>query len=136
MSRLPVFHQEILDEMKGWIHERPTVSLTISHLSERSGFSKWHLQRLFKRHTGTTLGHYIKGVRLERAAWELMMGEKAVIDIALECGYDAQQSYTRATTHYFGRPPGAIRQMTAAEKNALYEQFTFYSREFISTPGD
>lgn len=108
ISQLPVFHEEILDEMKEWIHERPTLSLTISYLSERSGFSKWYLQRLFKRYTGISLGHYFKGVRLERAAYELMKGEKAVIDIALEYGYDTQQSFTRATTNYFGRPPGAI----------------------------
>ncbi|EKN5090153.1 helix-turn-helix domain-containing protein [Pectobacterium versatile] len=135
MSRLPVFHEEILDEMVGWIHERPGTFMTITYLADRCGFSRWYLQRLFKRYAGLSLGYYIKAVRLERAAGELMKGERAVLDIALEFGYDTQQSFTRATTHYFGCPPGAIRQLTAAEKAALCGKFTSYRNKPTTSQG-
>lgn len=136
MSRLPVFHEEILDEMTGWIHDHPGASMTITYLAERCGFSRWYLQRLFKRYAGISLGYYIKAVRLEHAANELMKGERTVIDIALEFGYDTQQSFTRATTHYFGRPPGSIRHLTVAEKADLCGKFTFYKIKPITRQGD
>jgi AraC family transcriptional activator of mar-sox-rob regulon len=136
MSRLPVFHEEILDEMTGWIHDHPGASMTITYLAERCGFSRWYLQRLFKRYAGISPGYYIKAVRLEHAATELMKGERTVIDIALEFGYDTQQSFTRATTHYFGRPPGSIPASDCGGKSRLVRKIYFYKIKPLTRRGD
>ena len=35
---------------------------------ERSGYSKWHLQRMFKKETGHSLGQYIRSRKLTEIA--------------------------------------------------------------------
>ena len=42
------FMHDLLD----WIDNNLDSRLDIETVSRRSGYSKWHLQRLFKEHTG------------------------------------------------------------------------------------
>ena len=48
-----------------WIEDNLESPLSLEKVSERSGYSKWHLQRMFKKETGHSLGQYIRS----RCAW-------------------------------------------------------------------
>ena len=39
-----------------WIEDNLESPLSLEKVSERSGYSKWHLQRMFKKETGHSLG--------------------------------------------------------------------------------
>ena len=41
-----------------WIEDNLESPLSLEKVSERSGYSKWHLQRMFKKETGHSLGQY------------------------------------------------------------------------------
>ncbi len=43
-----------------WIEDNLESPLSLEKVSERSGYSKWHLQRMFKKETGHSLGQYIR----------------------------------------------------------------------------
>ena len=43
-----------------WIENNLESPLSLEKVSERSGYSKWHLQRMFKKETGHSLGQYIR----------------------------------------------------------------------------
>lgn len=119
MSSVHHYHQNIIDELLRWIVQQSNTSITISLVAERAGFSRWHLQRLFKKYTGMTLGKYIKNIRLDQAIIELIKGNDPIIFIALQCGYESQQTFTRAIKGYTGMNPGEIRRLPDKQKMSL-----------------
>ncbi|STU91721.1 multiple antibiotic resistance protein MarA [Klebsiella pneumoniae] len=51
--------------------------LSLEKVSERSGYSKWHLQRMFKKETGHSLGQYIRSRKLTEIAQKLKQSNEA-----------------------------------------------------------
>ncbi|WP_184999448.1 MULTISPECIES: helix-turn-helix domain-containing protein [unclassified Enterobacter] len=96
--------------------------LDIAATARRAGFSRWHMQRIFKQHTGITLGRYIRILRLSNAAIDLINTAYPVIEIALQYGYESQQTFTRAMKCHTGFNPGAIKRMPAADKDKLVQE--------------
>lgn len=58
-----VYHNH-MHSLLEWIDENIYVNLKIDDVAKKSGYSKWHLQRVFSLYTGMTLGHYIRKRRL------------------------------------------------------------------------
>lgn len=115
-------HQEIISEIIRWIKLHPATILDTTSVARRAGFSRWHMQRLFKQHTGMTLGRYIKIVRLGYATIDLIKTKSPVIDIAMQYGYESQQTFTRAIKCHTGMNPGAIKRMSRAEKDEFAQR--------------
>ncbi|WP_162364444.1 helix-turn-helix domain-containing protein [Acerihabitans arboris] len=99
----------IIYELIDWIERNIHQPLSIDDVSEKSGYTKWHLQRLFKQYSGYNLAEYIRARRLSTAAIELRFCRKRVFDIALEYGFDSMQSFSRAFKQRFGISPGQYR---------------------------
>lgn len=97
-------------ELIGWIEKNLDKKLVIDDVASRAGYSKWHLQRLFRRETGMTLATYIRKRRLSESAILLKMTNLPVIDTAEKFGFSNQQAFTRTFTGYFSRPPASYRQ--------------------------
>jgi len=104
-------HKDVIDSLIGWIDEHIDKPLKISDVAEKSGYSKWHLQRMFQQIIGETLGNYIRDRKLELAANELLHTKNAVIDISFKYGYDSQQSFSRTFSRKYHLPPQAYRRM-------------------------
>lgn len=116
------YQQGIVDELFRWIAQQTEKSLDIYQVAERAGFSRWHLQRIFKKHTGITLGRYIKNTRLEQAMIKLAQTNDPIISIALQYGYESQQAFTRAIKNHTGINPGEIRRLSDEQKMALLKE--------------
>lgn len=113
------YQRDVIRELIRWINNSPTEILDTTIVARRAGFSRWHLQRLFKQYTGMTLGRYIKIVRLGHAAIDLMKTGAPVIDIAAQYGYESPQTFTRAMKCHTGLNPGAIKRMNREDKDKL-----------------
>ncbi|MDO4547595.1 MAG: AraC family transcriptional regulator [Clostridia bacterium] len=72
--------------------------------------SAFHFQRMFNMLCGFTLGDYIRMRRLTAAAERLISTSDKVIDIALDCGYDSPESFSRAFTRFHGVTPTQARR--------------------------
>nr|WP_310616723.1 AraC family transcriptional regulator [Pantoea cypripedii] len=94
----------------GWIESNLTKRLTIERVSDKSGYTKFHLQRMFKSVTGRSICAYIRGRQLSMAAMELRMTKRPIIDIAAAWHFDSQQSFTRAFKKQFGYTPARYRK--------------------------
>lgn len=116
------YHREVIRELIRWINSSPTEILDTRIVARRAGFSRSHLQRLFKQYTGMTLGRYLKIVRLGHAAIDLMKKKAPVIYIAAEYGYESPQTFTRAMKSHTGLNPGAIKRMNREDKDKLEEK--------------
>ncbi len=66
MDRVNIIH-DLLD----WIETHLDQPLLLDNVAAKSGYSKWHLQRMFRSTTGHALGSYIRERRLSQAAQAL-----------------------------------------------------------------
>ncbi len=72
--------------------------------------SKYHFHRIFLASTYHTLGGYIKKRRFTVIANLVSGSEKKIVDIALACGYESHEAFTRAFKSYFQMAPYAYRK--------------------------
>lgn len=101
----------IIRELLSWINENIRSPLKIEDVAQRSGYSKWHLQRMFHRIMNISMGNYIRDKKLESAAHDLLDSRDAVIEISLKYGYDSQQSFTRSFARKYHVPPARYRRL-------------------------
>jgi len=83
--------------------------LNYSELEQKTGFSYAHLRDFFKKHTGISLGQYIRERQLYASAFELLHTEKSILELALSYGFSNHESYTRAFTKHMGKNPSTFR---------------------------
>jgi AraC family transcriptional regulator len=88
-------------------HLGEDVSLTV--LAERSGLSTFHLQRIFAATIGESPKQITLRPRLERAAAMLLTSDRTVLDIALDCGFQSHEVFSRAFRRRFAMSPKIYR---------------------------
>ncbi|MDZ7277407.1 helix-turn-helix domain-containing protein [Pantoea eucrina] len=103
--------QQYISDLVDWIEANLTDDLNIDLITLKSGYSKWHMQRMFKEITGQTLAAYTRKRRLTLSAMALRLTHLPLIDIAVRFGFDNQQNFTRVFKSHFGLTPGAYRRV-------------------------
>lgn len=103
-----VQHQ-ILHDMRNWIDLNLHEKITVEKLSKVSGYSIWHLQKIFKNNFGISISTYVRHKRLEIAADKLANTNLRIIDISLECGFDSQNVFCRVFLKKFNVTPSIYR---------------------------
>jgi AraC family transcriptional regulator len=78
-------------------------------LAEKYGLSSGHLRRLFKFAFNQSLSSYIRSRRLSASLNDLLTANSNILDIALDYGFEYEQSYIRAFKQEFGITPGDLR---------------------------
>jgi AraC family transcriptional regulator len=103
---------------------QPAMAYASSHLDEdvslatlasQTGISPFHLQKLFTATASESPKQFTLRLRLARAAAMLLTGDDTVLDIALACGFQTHESFTRAFRKKFGMAPSAYRVRGFAE---------------------
>lgn len=92
--------------------------------------STFHFQRMFSFIVDIPLSEYIRRRRLTLAAFELQNSNIKIIDLALKCGYDSPNSFTRAFQNMHGVTPSVARDKGVTLK--AYPRLSFH----ISIKGD
>jgi AraC family transcriptional regulator len=83
--------------------------LSLDVLSAKASLSPAHFQRAFRALVGETPKKYVARLRLERAAFRLLIHDATLLDIALDCGFQNHETFTRAFRRRFGMPPSSYR---------------------------
>jgi AraC family transcriptional regulator len=92
------------------IEKRIKEGVNADFLADKLGVSSVHLQRLFKLAFRQTIGSYIRSRKLTASLESLLNTDSKIIDIALEYGFDYEQSYLRSFKREFGVTPGIVRK--------------------------
>lgn len=100
----------IIRDLLVWLEGHLDQPLSLDHVAARAGYSKWHLQRMFKEVTGHAIGAYIRARRLSKAAVALRLTSRPILDIALQYRFDSQQTFTRAFKKQFNQTPAWYRR--------------------------
>ena len=93
-------------------------ALSLEDLAATACFSPYHFHRIFKGMTGEPVKDYVRRLRLERAAGQLKLGKAAIVQIALDAGYESHEAFTRSFKAAFGATPAQYR---AARRPRLTE---------------
>lgn len=98
--------QSLVDRIEANLAE----DVNVVGLADAFNMSPWHFQRTFKSLVGDTLGGYIRGRRLTRAAELLLNSDQSIIDIALNVGFNSHEAFTRSFKSYFHHSPKEYRK--------------------------
>ena len=85
-----------------------------SDLAAQFPLSTSHLQRLFKRETGMSIGEWLQSQRLQRAAYLLSNSYLSVKVIARSAGYEHVSSFIRAFERKYALTPKRYRERAGA----------------------
>lgn len=102
---LPVIPQNsLVPEMMQYIDRHLDEDLNIDQLAEVFYISKFHMMRLFRRETGSTVYTYLSQRRLLHAR-ELIDGGMRATEACYRSGFRSYSSFTRAYGKHFGTTP-------------------------------
>ena len=102
----------IIRDLLTWLEGHLDQPLSLDNVAAKAGYSKWHLQRMFKDVTGHAIGAYIRARRLSKSAVALRLTARPILDIALQYRFDSQQTFTRAFKKQFSQTPALYRRST------------------------
>jgi AraC family transcriptional regulator len=92
------------------IHQRLDDPLSLEELAKLACLSPCHFHRVFTGMIGESVKGHIRRLRLERAAMRLKLEDTAIIQIALEAGYESHEAFTRAFRSNFAVTPTEYRR--------------------------
>jgi len=84
--------------------------VNVDELAKKHSISGGYLRRFFKFSFEQTIGGYIRSRRLAVSLDDLLKTDANILDIALEYGFNYEQSYIEAFKREFGITPGDIRK--------------------------
>ena len=115
-----------LERAVEYIEAHLNENIGLGDVSKAAGYSYYHMTRLFSCALGESVGQYIHRRRLYTAAEKLIYTDLRVIDIALDCGFQSSEAFSRAFKAAFGSSPASYRKagldlVVSAKKGLLPE---------------
>ncbi len=102
-------YQTRLDRVIDYIYDHLDERLDLNRLAEVACLSPYHWHRVYHGILGETVACTIRRLRLHRAAGDLVRSEASIRAIAVGCGFNSVQSFSRAFRASFGMSPGEYR---------------------------
>ena len=98
-----------LERVKQAVAVAPAAKWTVEKLARVAGLSPFHLCRVFRRMTGTSIYDYVLRERLASTLDAVLDGED-LMTVALEAGFASHSHFTARFRRFFGCTPAALRR--------------------------
>jgi len=99
------------DELTDLVGRRLEESADGDALARDAHYSRFHFQRMFRQITGETPSNCRRRLRLERAAYQLLHGDRSVTEIAFKSGFESLEGFSRAFRKAAGISPSHFRHI-------------------------
>lgn len=109
-QRAPRHAPPWLSRIREILREEFRAPPSLANLAGEAGVTPTHLCHAFRRHTGTTIGHYIRAARASWAADQLRCGDQPLSAIAIAAGYADQSHFIRECRRLLGASPSEYRK--------------------------
>ena len=97
-------------------------AVTLSELAHDVGCSHFHLARVFRRVTGSTLHSYRARLRALAALEALLDGPTTLSELALRLGFASPSHFTQAFRRTFGRTPSDLARSWMDDERELVRE--------------
>ena len=104
-------------EIMDYLDRNLAEDMDIDRLAEQFYISKYHMMRLFRQETGSTIHSYLTQRRLLQARHLMDRGISAT-QACYACGFHSYSSFTRAFGKYFGTTPTGRLDTTLVREEA------------------
>ena len=101
---------QFLSVARAYIRQHFQQTMTVEEIAAHAGISRSYLAQLFANHLGYSTVEYIQAVRCDQAAYLLRTTRFAIVDIALEAGFNSRQHFARTFRRIYGKTPNAYRR--------------------------
>lgn len=103
-------HTSRINDVIYYIHQDISRELKAKELADVAAYSEQHFHRLFKQVVGESIHQYIRRIRMEYAANQLMFdATSSILEIANNCGFNSASSFNKAFKATFAMSPGEWR---------------------------
>lgn len=129
-------HINRLNLVLNYAHRNWNKPIQLSRLADVACMSQFHFSRMFRQYTGESPVGFVKRIRFENSAHMLCFQQtQSIGNIAFNCGFSSNQTFTRAFTKEFGNSPREFRKLFGnnLEKALLPDQANQYADHI--TPG-
>ena len=113
--KLPILTPHRLDDVRlrrvlAYIEEHLAEDITVADLANVACLSIFHFTRAFAATMGVPPHRYVSQRRLESAKAMIATGRASLSEIALDCRFSSQSSFTRAFRRATGMTPAEYRR--------------------------
>jgi len=92
-----------INRVMDYVRENLSGDLRLETLARVANFSPFHFHRTYKSMTGETLNDFIRRMRVQRAASQLIHNvSESITQISCTCGYASPSSFAREFRQWFG----------------------------------
>jgi AraC-like DNA-binding protein len=113
-------HRDLVEAAKEILALHLAGGASLDRLAGELHVSPFHLAKVFRDRTGSTIHRYLVDLRLRTALHHLSASEGALARIATELGFASHSHFTGSFRRSFGVPPSAVRtRATALELEEL-----------------
>jgi AraC family transcriptional regulator len=109
---------ELVDRVKAMLAEDPADRASLHDIARRVFSSPFHLARLFRAVTGSSIHQYRNQLRLRRSLDLIADPGTDLADVALALGYASHGHFTDSFRRAFGVPPSRVRASRSAGRRA------------------
>jgi AraC family transcriptional regulator len=88
--------------------------LSLSTIAQAVGVHSVHLSREFRRHYHSSVGEYIRKLRIEYACKQMLNPDLSLAEIASAAGFADQSHFSRTFKRLVGIPPAVFRSNLSA----------------------
>ena len=110
---LTAAHRELAEHTRAELVRNATMPMSLDALAGRIGVSPWHLCRVFRAATGTSLHAFRVDLRLRIALERLEKPGADLSRLAHELGFSSHSHFTATMRTRLGRTPSAFRRVLA-----------------------
>lgn len=98
-----------LKQARDLIHARFNENLTLDRIASEVGVHPVHMATVFRQKYQSTVGEYIRRLRIEYACLELAQGKTPLGTIALDAGFANQAHFSKTFKRLTGFTPASYR---------------------------
>jgi AraC family transcriptional regulator len=99
-----------MTRLLNFIHNNLDQPLLLDDIASAVHSSRWQIQRDFSQATGLSVAHYVRSLKLSKAATQLVEKADRQLDIVIQCGFESEISFHRSFKRHFGCTPGQYRK--------------------------
>lgn len=100
----------LVEMLLSYVHNNPASNISLKNISLEYNVHEKYLGRIFKKHVGESFSEYRNHFRLLRATELIKKGNRKIIDIALDVGYENVTYFNRLFYREYHMSPHDYRE--------------------------